>query len=179
MLFRSGRNSLREFRVRGPIRESGLVETPPLPNPLPARGAREFARGADSIFKQPILDTRPPSRGAMHPRFCNEPARKIRGRGERRVPAAPAAPCAKVESTRVLTADTPEHPAFPHAMVLTVYFVISPVTGLVCHRHRRNDAPPKSPVGQEAPSANLTPASGRQDHTTSPSAGHIIRPRAA
>jgi len=113
-------------------------------------------------------------------RVLHEPfAQKIRGRGERRVPAAPAAPCAKVESTRVLTADTPEHPAFPHAMVLTVYFVISPVTGLVCHRHRRNDAPPKSPVGQEAPSANLTPASGRQDHTTSPSAGHIIRPRAA
>jgi hypothetical protein len=25
---------------------------------------------------------------------------------------------------------------------------------------------------------NLTPASGRQDHTTSPSAGHIIRLRA-
>jgi hypothetical protein len=133
----------------------------------------------DSIFKQPILDTRPPSRDALRPRFCNEPARKIRGRGERRVPAAPAAPCAKVESTRVLTADTPEHPAFPHAMVLTVYSVISPVTGLVCHRHRRNEAPPHSPVGQEAPSANLTPASGRQDHTTSPSAGHIIRPRAA
>jgi hypothetical protein len=126
-----------------------------------------------------IADTPPPSRDALRPRLCNEPAQKIRGRGERRVPAAPAAPCAKVESTRVLTADTPEHPAFPHAMVLTVYSVISPVTGLVCHRHRRNEASPRSPVGQEAPSANLTPASGRQDHTASPSASHIIRPRAA
>ena len=26
------------------------------------------------------------------------------------------------------------HPAFPHAMVLTAYFVLSPVTGLSCHR---------------------------------------------
>jgi hypothetical protein len=30
------------------------------------------------------------------------------------------------------------HPAFPHAMVLTAYFVLSPVTGLVCHRRRRS-----------------------------------------
>ncbi len=26
------------------------------------------------------------------------------------------------------------HPAFPHAMVLTVSFVLSPVIGLCCHR---------------------------------------------
>ena len=31
-----------------------------------------------------------------------------------------------------------DHPAFPHAMVLTACFVLSPVTGLVCHRHLRN-----------------------------------------
>src|SRR3984893_11858718 len=36
-------------------------------------------------------------------------------------------------------------------------YVLSPVTGLSCHRRSRS-------------SANLTPASGRQDHTTSPSA---------
>ena len=40
----------------------------------------------------------------------------------------------------------------------TAYFVLSPVTGLSCHRHLA-DIP-----------RNLTPASGRQDHTTSPSA---------
>jgi hypothetical protein len=44
-------------------------------------------------------------------------------------------------------------------MVLTVSFVLSPVTGLFCHRHPRN-----------LRSTNLTPASGCQDHTTSPSA---------
>src|ERR1700716_1701324 len=29
------------------------------------------------------------------------------------------------------------HPTFPHAMVLTVSFVLSPVTGLFCHRRQR------------------------------------------
>jgi hypothetical protein len=40
----------------------------------------------------------------------------------------------------------------------TAYFELSPVIGLFCHRHQRIE------------SANLTPASRRQDHTTSPSA---------
>jgi hypothetical protein len=39
----------------------------------------------------------------------------------------------------------------------TAYFVLSPAIGLVCHRHLRFPA-------------DLTPASRRQDHTTSPSA---------
>jgi hypothetical protein len=52
---------------------------------------------------------------------------------------APAVSRAKwVESTR---AESPwvhrTDPAFPHAMVLTVSFVISSVIGLVCHRHLR------------------------------------------
>src|SRR5258706_13154152 len=59
------------------------------------------------------------------------------GRGECRVPAAPAASCALVESTRVFATGPPEHPAFPNAMVLTAYFVISPGTGLFCHRRQR------------------------------------------
>src|SRR5215208_7317450 len=42
-------------------------------------------------------------------------------------------------------------------MVLTVSFGLSPVIGLSCHRHL-------------ALPQNLTPASRRQDHTTSPSA---------
>ena len=47
-------------------------------------------------------------------------------------------------------------------MVLTVSFALSPVTGLSCHRQR---IPPRS----------LMPASGHQDHTTSPSACSIAR----
>jgi hypothetical protein len=41
---------------------------------------------------------------------------------------------------------------------VTVSFVLFPVTGLFCHRH------------SQIISANLAPASGRQNHTTSPSA---------
>jgi hypothetical protein len=32
-------------------------------------------------------------------------------------------------------------PAFPHTMVLSISFVLSPVTGLVCHRRRRITPP--------------------------------------
>ncbi len=90
------------------------------------------------------------------------------GRGERRMPAAPAASCAlcigkKHTSKRVHR----NHPAFPRAMVLTVSFALSPVTGLFCHRRPRTDVVPK-PGRADITSANLTPASGRQDHTTSP-----------
>ena len=44
-------------------------------------------------------------------------------------------------------------------MVLTGYFVLSPVIGLFCHRRLSGNF-----------RKNLTPASRRQDHTTSPSA---------
>jgi hypothetical protein len=67
--------------------------------------------------------------------------------------------------TSVVTTGPPESPGIPCAMVLTVSFALSPVTGLVCHRR------PKEALLLE----NLTPASGRQDHTTSPSARNVIR----
>ncbi len=60
-------------------------------------------------------------------------------------------------------------------MVLTVSFVLSPVIGLVCHRHPRIWHV-KTRLGLRT-SANLTPASRRQDHTTSPSAESIVRLR--
>jgi len=47
-------------------------------------------------------------------------------------------------------------------MVLTAYNALSPVTGLCCHRRLA-----------ELPLRNLTPASGRQDHTTSPYAAAL------
>jgi hypothetical protein len=80
----------------------------------------------------------------------------------------PGARCARsrawcVVNTRVSHRRPPEHPAFPHAMVLTVCFVLSPVIGLCCHRHL-----------VELPPQNLTPASRRQDHTTSPSAASAL-----
>jgi hypothetical protein len=51
-------------------------------------------------------------------------------------------------------------------MVLTVSFALSLVTGLSCH-HRKPQC--------ESIVAHLTPASGRQDHTTSPSADCAVR----
>jgi hypothetical protein len=41
----------------------------------------------------------------------------------------------KNKHTSVVTTVTPETPGIPRAMVLTVSFVLSPVTGLSCHRH--------------------------------------------
>jgi len=62
-------------------------------------------------------------------------------------------------------------------MVLTVYFALSPVTGLFCHRRLRTNVL-SAPGRADITSANLTPASGRQDHTTSPYAAIVTRPRA-
>jgi hypothetical protein len=62
-------------------------------------------------------------------------------------------------------------------MVLTVFFVLSPVTGLFCHRRQRIKVL-SAPGRADLTSANLTPASGRQDHTTSPFAASISRQRA-
>ena len=69
----------------------------------------------------------------------------------------------------VVTTSSPEQPGIPRAMVLTGYFVISPVIGLCCHPRLANMAGPR-PVGPTSPPRDLTPASRRQDHTTSPSA---------
>src|SRR5450755_749478 len=54
-------------------------------------------------------------------------------------------------------------------MVLTAYVGLSPVTGLFCHRRPQSKVLSK-PGWAKQNSANLTPASGRQDHTILPSA---------
>jgi hypothetical protein len=83
------------------------------------------------------VDTALRSRGAMRPSFGEISAR--RGRGECRMPVAPAASRVKSGDTRVSPPQVHrDHPAFPHAMVLTVSFALSPVIGLSCHRHQRN-----------------------------------------
>jgi hypothetical protein len=56
----------------------------------------------------------------------------------------PGAQCARSlackikKHTSVVTTVTPDSPGIPYAMVLTVSFVLFPVTGLCCHRHWRN-----------------------------------------
>ena len=53
--------------------------------------------------------------------------------------------CEIKKHTSIVTTVTPETPGIPRAMVLTVSFVISSVTGLSCHRRRR-DAQASSPT---------------------------------
>jgi hypothetical protein len=100
------------------------------------------------------------------------------GRGECRVPAAPAASCALCSgrSARVTTS-TPESPGIPAR---------NGFNG-VCRALPGDRAllPPSSceygmsaPGRADMPPQNLTPASGRQNHTIWPSAGNISRPRA-
>ena len=61
-----------------------------------------------------------------------------RGRGERRVPLHPQPRVRNKKAHELVTTGTQGRPALPHAMVLTAYSVLSPVTGLSCHRRRRN-----------------------------------------
>ena len=81
-------------------------------------------------------DTTSRSRGALRPRFAGKCLTlQSEGAGNAGRPMRPIAACAEVvvESTRVSQV-TPESPGTPRAMVLTVYNVLSPATGLSCHR---------------------------------------------
>src|SRR3982750_1637367 len=98
----------------------------------------------------------------MRPSCARRFARE--GRGECRVPTHPQPRMQSKKAYALVTTGRPDDPAFPHAMVLTVSFVISPVIGLCCHR-------------RFASAQNLTPASRRQDHTTLPSAFSTVRQR--
>src|SRR3979490_27198 len=101
------------------------------------RRKERFARkpASNSQTAKTIPDTRSRSRGAVRPRFASI-FRPKEGVGNAGCPLhpRPRVHFVLVETTRVTTS-TPEHPAFPHAMVLTAYVVLSAVTGLFCHRH--------------------------------------------
>src|SRR3954465_10165376 len=86
-------------------------------------------------------------------------SRPIEGAGNAGRPLRPQPRVQNNKAHEQVTTVTPERPGIPYAMVLTVSFVLSRVTGLVCH-----------PRWTELPPCDLMPASGHQDHTTSPSA---------
>ena len=87
-----------------------------------------------------------------------------RGRRECRAPMRPIAACAMSSEMRTRVSQVNRnHPAFP-AQWFYGFLRALPGDRLSCHRHQR-----------KLPFANLTPAPGRQDHTTSPSAGRIAR----
>ena len=132
-----------------------------------------FRRDDVGGFNYQTAETTSLSRGAMRP-SCAFISHPLEGVGNAGCPLHPQPRVQCVGSTRVSSPRSHrDHPAFPHAMVLTASFVLSPVTGLVCHRHQRILA--VSVRSDRHASANLTPASGRQDHTTSPSAASISR----
>jgi hypothetical protein len=98
-----------------------------------------------------------------------------RGRGERRMPVAPAASCAlvMVERTRVTTS-TPESPGVPARNGFNGF-----LRALLGDRALLPPSPCglkvlSSPVEPNEPPQDLTPASRRQDHTTSPSASSAV-----
>jgi hypothetical protein len=116
------------------------------------------------------------SRGAMRPRFAFI-LRPDRGRGECRAPSAPAASCAKVTAkmhTSIHSRFTGNHPAFPHAMVLRFTSSSPRRSGCFATVALRIKVL-SDPVEPNEPPQDLTPASRRQDHTTSPSAISAVR----
>src|SRR5712664_3183503 len=94
---------------------------------------------AASIQSRPvlILNTTSRSRGAKRP-SCAKISHPFEGVGNAGCPLHPQPRVQSVGGTRVSSPRSHrDHPAFPHAMVLTAYFVLSPVTGLFCHRRLR------------------------------------------
>src|ERR1700735_3447476 len=85
------------------------------------------------------MKTRPRLLAARNVRVVHKPFALERQRAQ----GKPGARCTRsrawcVESTRVSHHRFTGTPGLPCAMVLTAYFALSPVTGLVCHRHRRD-----------------------------------------
>src|SRR5437870_5368595 len=110
--------------------------------------------------------------------YKNRSPKENRGRRESRVLAAPAASRAKLNKAH----ERSHHrfrriqPGLPRAMVLTAYFVLSPATNSSCHRHPQIKGLYQARSGRLA-STDLTPATGRQNHTTSPSASTHLSQR--
>jgi len=98
-----------------------------------------------------------------------------RGRGERRMPVAPAASCALVvvERTRVTTS-TPESPDVPARNGFNGFLRALPGDRALLPPSPCGLKVLSSPVEPNEPPQDLTPASRRQDHTTSPSASSAV-----
>ncbi len=160
-----------------PVRRGRSINHQRLWNTGSPRASR--AMTCESTARSCLSNTPPHSRGAMRPRFGRTfVPRKTEGAGKAGCPMHPQPRVRNLSEAHERShrgfAGTP---GLPCAMVLTVSFVLSPVIGLVCHRRLRIGGE-FGPVGPALVSANLTPASGRQDHTTSPSATCVVRLRA-
>ena len=126
------------------------------------RDESALAPAIHSLVKQPTSDTRSRSRGVIHPSLAQSPAQQ-RAQGMPDASARPQ-PCVRIEKA---------HKRSHHGH-----------TGNARHSPRNGfngflrDLPGEPGLLSPSPAdhpANLTPASGRQDHTTSPSARWCIR----
>jgi hypothetical protein len=113
-------------------------------------------------------DVRPHSRGAMHPRLAStsHPPEEQRAQGK------PGADCTRGRAHKSARVDHRFNrivPAFPARMG---YGLLRALLGdrLVCHRRVTDDRCIPKPGWVNASPQRLTPASGRRNHTTSPSA---------
>src|SRR5258708_32942495 len=114
-----------------------------------------FVPEAGSNFQtaETISDTTAHSRGAMRPRFCkNRSPSKTEGAGNAGRSMHPQPRVRnKIKHTSVVTTGPPDSPGIPRAMVLTVSFVLSPVTMLGCHRRLRFTRQLDTSVGASGP----------------------------
>jgi hypothetical protein len=102
------------------------------------------------------------SRGADAPEFCvNLVPHRSRGRRECRCSTAPAASRVVKRTRELVTTGTPKQSGTPCATVYGLFRDLPGVPGLLAPVIRR--------------SADLTSASGGQDHTALPSAGGLTR----
>jgi hypothetical protein len=90
-------------------------------------------------FRQPSIYGRELAPSRRHTsELCMKCPRKG-GNRKRWVPTAPAASCAKVESTRVSSPQAHRNTRRFLRDGLSAYFALSPVTGLSCHRRSQNE----------------------------------------
>ena len=151
-----GEVGARRLRVRG-LRASRTCRRRPLTPTLQERASLVSIPQAGEGAANTIVHT---SASRPHLReVCHRPSARLRAQGMPGARRARSLACKNKKHASIVTTVTPDTPGIPRAMVLTVSFVLSPVTGLSCHRRPRGACFP-----------DLTPASGRQDHTTSPSA---------
>jgi hypothetical protein len=123
---------------------------------------------SDSNFKQPT-NTPPPSRGATRPSCAGIIRPKIEGVGNAGCPPHPQPRVQSVGSTRGSRHRSTGTPGIPARNGFNGFLRALP-GDRACLPPSPTDIGVSGPIGPTSPSANLTPASGRQDHTTSPSA---------
>jgi hypothetical protein len=144
-------------------------------DPVPGPASRTRGAGHEFHLKRQ-LQTRvrrlaARSARAMPKRF----ALSIRGRGECRVPSAPAASCAHDSGSMHTSIHSEFTGIARHSRTqwFTAYIALSPERSAHLPPSPRGLKVLSDPVEPNEPPQDLTPAPRRQDHTTSPSADSI------